>query len=58
VCSIYETWGVYSSYAEQAQGALVALVGSTGRLELAIAGDNAAARLGVMVGTRVTMAWE
>ncbi len=58
VCSIYETWGVYPTYAEQPQGALVALVGSGGRLELAIVGDNAAARLGVMVGTPVVMAWE
>ncbi len=58
VCSIYETWGVFASYAAQPQGALVAVVGSTGRLELAIVGDNAAARLGVFVGTPVVMAWE
>ena len=58
VCSIYETWGVYGSYAAQPQGTLVALVGSSGRLELAIVGDNAAARLGVTVGTPVVMAWE
>ncbi len=58
VCSIYETWGVYGSYASQPQGTLVALVGSSGRLELAIVGDNAAARLGVTVGTPVVMAWE
>ena len=58
VCSIYETWGVYGSYAAQPQGTLVALVGSSGRLELAIVGDNAAARLGVTIGTPVVMAWE
>jgi hypothetical protein len=58
VCSIFETWGVFSTYAQQPQGTLVALVGSSGRLELALVGDNAAARLGVMVGTPVTMAWE
>ena len=40
-----------AAYAEQPQGTLVALVGSSGRLELAIVGDNAAARLGVIVGT-------
>ena len=58
VCSIFETWGVFCTYAHQPQGTLVALVGSSGRLELALVGDNAAARLGVMVGTPVTMAWE
>ena len=58
VCNIYETCGVYFTYAEQPQGTLVALVGSSGRLELAIVGDNAAHRLGVVVGTPVVMAWE
>ena len=37
-----------------APGMLVALVGSCGRLELALVGDNAAARLGVSIGTPVT----
>jgi S-adenosyl-L-methionine hydrolase (adenosine-forming) len=58
VCGIYETFGIYHTYAEQAQGMLVALIGSAGRLELAITGDNAAARMGVSVGTPVVVAWE
>ena len=58
VCGIYETWGIYSAYAQQHQGMLVALIGSTGRLELALAGDNAARRLGVQVGAPVTVAWD
>jgi S-adenosylmethionine hydrolase len=58
VCGIYETFGIYHHYAAQAGGMLVALVGSTGRLELAVVGDNAAARLGVAVGTPVALAWE
>ena len=58
VCNIYETYGVYFTYAQQPLGSLVALVGSSGRLELAIVGDNAAHRLGVVVGTPVAMAWE
>ncbi len=57
VCNIYETWGVYSAYGEQVQGALCALVGSNGRLELAIVGGNAAERLGFRVGMPVTLAW-
>jgi S-adenosylmethionine hydrolase len=58
VCNIYETWGVYSAYAEQPSGTLVALIGSGGRLELALVGDNAAHRLGICVGSPVTLAWE
>ena len=58
VCGIYETFGIYHTYGEQAPGMLVALIGSSGRLELAIVGDNAAARLGVSVGTPVVVAWE
>jgi len=58
VCNIYETWGIYHAYAEQPRGTLVALIGSGGRLELALVGDNAAKRLGVGVGSPVTLAWE
>jgi S-adenosyl-L-methionine hydrolase (adenosine-forming) len=58
VCGIYETFGIYHTYGEQAPGMLVALIGSSGRLELAIVGDNAAARLGVSIGTPVVVAWE
>lgn len=58
VCNIYETWGVYSTYAEQPRGTLVALVGSGGRLELALVGDNAARRLGIGVGSPVTLGGE
>jgi S-adenosylmethionine hydrolase len=58
VCGIYETFGIYRTYAAQAEGMLVALVGSNGRLELALVGDNAAAQLGVAVGTPVILAWE
>ena len=58
VCNIYETWGIYHVYAEQPSGTLVALIGSSGRLELALVGDNAARRLGIGVGSPVTLAWE
>ncbi len=58
VCDRYETWGICRAYAEQPRGTLVALIGSGGRLELASVGDNAAQRLGVGVGSPVTLAWE
>ena len=57
-CNIYETWGIYHAYADQPQGTLCAVIGSNGRLELAIVGDNAAARLGLKVGMPVVIAWE
>ena len=38
-------------------GSFIALIDSSGRLELAIVGDNAARRLGITVGTPVTVAW-
>lgn len=58
ICNIYETWGIYATYAMQPRGTLVALVGSSGRLEISVVGDNAASRLGVQIGEPVTVAWE
>jgi S-adenosyl-L-methionine hydrolase (adenosine-forming) len=58
VCNIFETWGIYHAYAAQPNGTLVAVIGSAGRLELALVGDNAARRLGIGVGSPVTLAWE
>lgn len=58
VCSIYETWGIYRTYDDQPGGTLIALIGSSGRLEVAIVRDSAAERLGVGVGMPVTLAWE
>jgi S-adenosylmethionine hydrolase len=58
VCNIYETWGIFHAYAEQPQGALVALIGSCNRLELALVGQSAARRLGIGLGAAVTVAWE
>ena len=58
VCSIYETYGVYSVYAQVPGGSFIALIDSGDRLELAIVGDNAARRLDITVGMPVTVAWE
>jgi S-adenosylmethionine hydrolase len=56
-CGIYETFGIYETYGGHTPGALVALVGSSGRLELAVVGDNAAERTGVTIGMPVTVGW-
>jgi S-adenosyl-L-methionine hydrolase (adenosine-forming) len=56
-CDEHETQGIFRAYSDQPEMTLVALVGSGGHLELAIVGDNAAAMLGVRVGTPVTIEW-
>ena len=58
ISSIYETNGVYSTYADHPRDTFIALVGSHGRIELAIVGDSAAARLGIQTGTPVVLSWE
>ena len=56
-CDEHETHGIFSTYADQPAMTLIALVGSSGQLELAIVGDSAAIMLGVSVGTPVTVTW-
>jgi len=58
ICNIYETWGIYWAYGDQPRGTLIAVIGSRGRLELAVVGDNAAKMLGVPVGAPVIVSWE
>ena len=57
-CNIYETNGIYGSYAEEPFGTFIAVIGSNGFLELAIVGENAAERLGVRIGDPVNIVWE
>ena len=56
-CDEHETHGIFQTYADQPEMTLIALVGSTGKLELAIVGDSAAAMLGVRPGAKVTVSW-
>jgi S-adenosylmethionine hydrolase len=57
LCDEHETRGIFTTYADQPEMTLIALVGSSGKLELAIVGDSAAAMLGITVGTPVTISW-
>ncbi|MBI2824800.1 MAG: SAM-dependent chlorinase/fluorinase [Planctomycetia bacterium] len=57
LCDEHETQGIFRAYGDQPDMTLMALVGSSGYLELAIVGDSAAAMLGVRVGTQVTIEW-
>jgi S-adenosylmethionine hydrolase len=56
-CDEHETTGIYRTYSDQPEMTLIALVGSSGYLELAIVGDSAATMLGVRVGEKVDVRW-
>ncbi|HWA97153.1 MAG TPA: SAM-dependent chlorinase/fluorinase [Pirellulales bacterium] len=57
-CDEHETIGLFKTYGDQPEMTLMALVGSSGFLELAIVGSSAAEMLGIRRGTRVTVTWE
>ena len=56
-CEEHETQGIFATYSDQPPMTLMAHVGSTGRLELAIVDENASAMLGVKVGAPVRVSW-
>ncbi len=57
LCDEHETRGLFRTYSDQPEMTLIALVGSSGCLELAIVGDSAKLMLGVGVGAPVTLRW-
>jgi len=57
VCDEHETRGIFNTYGDQPEMTLIALVGSSGKLELAIVGDSAAMMLGVRAGAPVVITW-
>lgn len=56
-CDEHETLGIFRTYSDQPPATLMALVGSHGKLELAIVGDSAAAMLGIRTGMPVKVSW-
>ena len=56
-CDEHETTCIFRTYADQPEMTLIALIGSSGHLELAIVGESAATMLGIAVGTPVTVTW-
>jgi S-adenosylmethionine hydrolase len=56
-CDEHQTHGIFQTYADQPEMTLIALVGSSGHLEIAIVGDSAAIMLGVKPGTPVKIEW-
>jgi S-adenosylmethionine hydrolase len=53
----HETLGIYKTYDDQPPMTFMAVIGSTGHLELAIVGESAAAMLGIRKGIRVKITW-
>jgi S-adenosylmethionine hydrolase len=56
-CDEHETIGIYQKDHQQPPMTLIALVGDSGKLELAIVGDSAKIMLGVRVGEKVVVKW-
>jgi len=56
-CDEHETRGIFTTYAEQPPMTLIALLGSSDCLELAIVDDSAAVMLGVSVGAPIEVRW-
>jgi S-adenosyl-L-methionine hydrolase (adenosine-forming) len=56
-CDEHETQGIFATYSDQPEMTLIALIGSSGKLELAIVGESAKIMLGVKVGTPITVRW-
>ncbi|HJT35232.1 MAG TPA: SAM-dependent chlorinase/fluorinase [Pirellulales bacterium] len=56
-CDEHETLGIFRTYSDQPPATLMALIGSHGKLELAIVGESAAAMLGIRTGTPVKVSW-
>lgn len=57
MCDEHETRGIFKTYGDQPEMTLMALIGSSGNLELAIVGDSAKIMLGVGVGIPVVVKW-
>lgn len=56
-CDEHETQGIFKTYGEQPAMTLLALVGSSGYLELAIVEENASMMLGIRAGTKIVVQW-
>lgn len=54
----HETFGIHRTYGEFPPATLLALVGSSGYLELAVTGDSAAEVLGVTHAVAVHLSWD
>jgi S-adenosylmethionine hydrolase len=56
-CDDHETIGIFTADHKEPPMTLLALIGSSGHLELEIVGDSAKIMLGVRVGEKVVVKW-
>jgi len=56
-CDDHETNGIFDATHDQPATTLLAIIGSSGCLELELVGDSAKLMLGISVGERVEVAW-
>lgn len=57
LCDDHETFGIWGTYADQPPMTLIALIGSSGFLELSIVNDSAEMMLGVKPGVGISVTW-
>lgn len=57
ICLGETTRGIVETYGKRPPGALVALIGSAGKLELAVVAGSATQRLSAKVGDTITVTW-
>jgi S-adenosylmethionine hydrolase len=58
VCGNHETRGICRTYGDRPPGTRIALLGSSGRLELAVVAGSAAESFGIRVGAAVALTWK
>jgi S-adenosylmethionine hydrolase len=56
-CDEHETIGIFPADHQEQPMTLMAILGSSGCLELTITGDSAKLMLGVRIGEKVTVKW-
>jgi S-adenosylmethionine hydrolase len=56
-CDEHETQGLFKTYGEQPPMTLLAIIGSSGYLELAIVEENASMMLGIRAGVPIVVEW-
>lgn len=56
-CAGTTTDGIVETYGRRPPGSLIALIGSAGKLEIAVVGGNAARKLGAKVGEPIAVTW-
>jgi S-adenosylmethionine hydrolase len=56
-CDEHETIGIYSADHPEEPFTLMAILGTSGKLEITIVGESAQAMLGVPIGEKVVVKW-